>query len=82
MRELFRFLTRGQSVLAGCSLAPDLAALRRLALWLAAAGTAVLVLGLAGGWWVATRAVQRIRGYPTRRRRYLHRPTAAEAKPS
>ena len=58
MRELFRFLPRGQCVLVGRSLAPELAAMRRLALWLSAAGAAVLLLGLAGGWWVATRAIR------------------------
>jgi heavy metal sensor kinase len=36
--------------------------MRRLALWLSAAGTAVLLLGLAGGWWVATRAMRPIVG--------------------
>ncbi len=60
IRELFRFLPRGQCLLVGHSLAPDLAALRRLALWLTAAGAAVLLLGLAGGWWVATRAIRPI----------------------
>jgi len=60
MRELSRFLPRGPCVLVGRSLAADLAALRRLALWLTAAGTAVLLLGLAGGWWVATRAIRPI----------------------
>ena len=34
--------------------------MRRLALWLVAAGTTVLLLGLAGGWWVATRAIRPI----------------------
>ena len=58
IRELFRFLPRGQCVLVGRSLAPELAAMRRLALWLSAAGAAVLLLGLAGGWWVATRAIR------------------------
>jgi len=43
--------------LVGRSMAPDLAAMRRLAFWLVAAGGAVLVLGLAGGWWLATRAI-------------------------
>ena len=60
MRELFRFLPRGECLLVGRSLAPDLAAMRRLALWLAAAGASVLVLGLAGGWWVASRAIRPI----------------------
>lgn len=59
-RESFRFLPRGQSVLVGRSLATDLAAMHRLALWLAAAGGSVLLLGLAGGWWVASRAIRPI----------------------
>jgi two-component system, OmpR family, sensor kinase len=62
MREAFRFLPQGDCILVGRSLAPDLAALRRLALWLTAAGAAVLLLGLAGGWWVATRAIRPIEG--------------------
>jgi heavy metal sensor kinase len=65
MRELFRFLPRGQCVLVGRSLAPDLAAMRRLAFWLVAAGASVLVLGLAGGWWVATRAIRPIEAIST-----------------
>ena len=60
VRELFRFLPQGDCILIGRSIAPDLAAMRRLALWLAAAGAAVLLLGLAGGWWVATRAIRPI----------------------
>jgi heavy metal sensor kinase len=60
MREAFRFLPRGQCLLVGRSLVPDLAAMRRLALWLTAAGATVLLLGLAGGWWVATRAIRPI----------------------
>jgi len=60
MRDIFRFLPRGECLLVGRSMAPDLAAMRRLALWLAAAGAAVLLLGLAGGWWVATRAIRPI----------------------
>jgi two-component system, OmpR family, sensor kinase len=59
-RELFRPLPRGQCVLVGRSLVPDLAAMRRLALWLTVAGGAVLMLGLAGGWWVATRTIRPI----------------------
>ena len=56
-RELFHFLPFGECVLAGRSMAPDLAAMRRLALWLVAAGSGVMLLGLAGGWWLATRAI-------------------------
>jgi len=60
MREAYLFLPGGQCLLAGRSFAPDLAAMRRLALWLTVAGTTVLLLGLAGGWWVATRAIRPI----------------------
>lgn len=60
IREMFRFLPHGECVLVGRSLAPDLAALRRLSLGLTMAGAGVLLLGLAGGWWVATRAIRPI----------------------
>jgi signal transduction histidine kinase len=56
-RELFRFGPFGDCLLVGRSMAPDLAAMRRLAFWLIAAGATVLLLGLAGGWWLATRAI-------------------------
>ncbi len=60
VREVFSFLPRGDCLLVGRVLTSDLAAMRRLALWLTVAGSAVLALGLAGGWWVATRAIQPI----------------------
>ncbi len=60
LREAFRFLPFGDCLLVGRSIGPDLAAMRRLALWLVAAGAGVLALGLAGGWWVATRAIRPI----------------------
>ncbi len=60
MREMFRFLPRGGCLLVGHSMAADLAAMRRLGLWLSAAGATVLLFGLAGGWWVATRAIRPI----------------------
>jgi heavy metal sensor kinase len=41
-------------------MAADLASMRRLAFWLVIAGAAVLGLGLAGGWWVASRAIRPI----------------------
>jgi heavy metal sensor kinase len=47
-------------VLVGRSIAEDLAGLRRLAWELAGAGGVVLLLGLTGGWWVATRAIRPI----------------------
>jgi len=60
LRELFRSLPHGEALLIGRSMAPDLAAMRRLALWLFAAGGGVLAIGLAGGWWLATRAIRPI----------------------
>ena len=59
-RELYHILPFGECVLLGRSLAPDLAAMHRLAMWLVAAGATVLVLGLAGGWWLASRAIRPI----------------------
>ena len=53
----FPFGDRG---LVGRSMAADLAAMRRLALWLFTAGASVLAFGMAGGWWVATRAIRPI----------------------
>ncbi len=59
-REAYMFLPWPRCVLVGRSLGPDLAAMHRLALWLAAAGSGVLLVGLAGGWWLATRAIHPI----------------------
>lgn len=57
-REVYAFGPFGDCLLVGRSMTPDLAAMRRLALWLVAAGAAVLVVGLAGGWWLASRAIR------------------------
>jgi heavy metal sensor kinase len=46
--------------MVGRSMAADMAAMHRLALSLFAAGAGVLALGMAGGWWLATRAIQPI----------------------
>lgn len=59
-RELGLCLPFGDRILVGRSMASDLAAMRRLALWLIAAGASVLALGMAGGWWVASRAIRPI----------------------
>lgn len=60
LREVFVYLPGGDCLLAGRSVAPDLAFLQRLLLTLVAAGCGVLALGLAGGWWLASRAIQPI----------------------
>jgi len=59
-REIFRFFPGGECVLVGHFMVADVAAMHRLALWLVSAGAAVLALGLAGGWWLATRAIRPI----------------------
>jgi signal transduction histidine kinase len=60
-REHLAFLPFGGCLLVGRSIAPELASMRLLALWLGAAGCAVLAFGLAGGWWLSTRAIQPIK---------------------
>ena len=59
-REWIQFAPRGETVLVGKVIERDLLELRRLAWWLSLAGAGVLVLGLAGGWWLASRAIQPI----------------------
>lgn len=59
-REMFRFLPHGECLLVGHLLGPDIAAMHRLALWLGSAGAGVLLFGLAGGWWLASRAIRPI----------------------
>jgi two-component system, OmpR family, sensor kinase len=60
MRELHQFIPGGECVLVGRSIAPELANLRQFAVVLSGLGGAILVLGLAGGWWLATRAIRPI----------------------
>ena len=59
-REAYQFTPPGECILVGRSITPELAAMRRFAWLLAGAGGAVLLLGLAGGWWIATRAIRPI----------------------
>lgn len=56
-REFAQVTRRGSLVLVGHDITPDLAELNQLAWLLAAAGGGVLALGLAGGWWLSTRAI-------------------------
>lgn len=59
-RELYVFTPPGECLLVGRSMVPELEELRQLAYWLAGLGGGVLVLGLAGGWWLASRAIRPI----------------------
>jgi heavy metal sensor kinase len=58
LREIFHATPGGGMVLVGRSIAEDLAGLQVVAWSLAGAGAVVLLLGLTGGWWIATRAMR------------------------
>ena len=59
-REALTMTPPGERFLVGRSVAADFAELHVFAGWLFAAGSAVLALGLAGGWWLAGRAIRPI----------------------
>jgi len=59
-RELFFYMPPGERFLIGRDVSIELAGMRRFAWLLASAGAVVLLLGLAGGWWVSTRALSPI----------------------
>ncbi len=56
-REAYVFTPPGECLLVGRSTAPVEEELRAFAWNLAAVGASVLLLGLAGGWWMASRAI-------------------------
>jgi heavy metal sensor kinase len=60
LRELFLFTRPGECVLVGRSIGPELRGQRELAYWMTGLGGGVLALGLAGGWWLANRAIRPI----------------------
>jgi heavy metal sensor kinase len=60
LREFVQPTSRGIVILVGRDIAADWAETQRLAGWLAGAGAGVLLLGLAGGWWLTTRALRPI----------------------
>lgn len=59
-REVVDTMPSGETVTVGCSIVPELSDLRRSALHLSAAGGFILLLGLLGGWWLVSRALQPI----------------------
>jgi two-component system OmpR family sensor kinase len=58
-RETFQVLP-GEHITVGCSIAPELKEIRRTALNLTAMGGLILLVGLAGGWWLVGRAIRPI----------------------
>ena len=60
LREVFLFPGPGDCVLVGRPIAADLADLRQLGWWLSGIGSVVLLVGLAGGAWLVTRALRPI----------------------
>jgi len=59
-RELSQFVPSGRSVLAGASIAPIKMQLHQLAVKLVLTGCAIVIVGFAVGWWLATRALRPI----------------------
>ncbi|HWL52264.1 MAG TPA: HAMP domain-containing sensor histidine kinase [Chthoniobacteraceae bacterium] len=59
-RELYRSTSYGMQGVVGRNIEPELELMRRFAWSLSAAGGAVWLLGLLGGWWLAGRAIRPI----------------------
>jgi heavy metal sensor kinase len=60
-REILMVTPPGEIMLAGKSIARERADLRRLGWSLSGVGAAVLLFGLAGGWWLASKVIQPIK---------------------
>jgi heavy metal sensor kinase len=59
-RSISHYLPSGEWIEVGCSIVPELKELHRTALNLLAVGGFILLIGLAGGWWLVTRATKPI----------------------
>ncbi|MGC4015963.1 MAG: ATP-binding protein [Luteolibacter sp.] len=69
VREAYHFTERGHCILVGTSLDAQRKALTERVMPLALIGIGVLVTGLAGGWWLTTRAIRPIEEIGTTARR-------------
>jgi heavy metal sensor kinase len=59
-REVVLRTPPGEIILVGRPIASEAVELRRVAIKLAGVGAVILILGLAGGWWLASRAIRPI----------------------
>jgi heavy metal sensor kinase len=59
-REMEMIMPPGVRILVGRSIARQVGELRKQALMLTGAGAGILLLGLVGGWWLASRAIRPI----------------------
>ena len=59
-RELFDLLPSGEGISVGVSILPELKGLHLTALRLTGVGGIILLFGLAGGWWLVSRALRPI----------------------
>jgi two-component system, OmpR family, sensor kinase len=59
-RMIVDTMPSGETVWVGCSIAPELKELRLTALKLTGIGGVILFFGLAGGWWIVSRALRPI----------------------
>ena len=59
-RETADMLPSGELIWVSCSIAPELKELHRTALNLIAVGGLIMLVGLAGGWWLVGRAIRPI----------------------
>ena len=59
-RVISRSLPSGETILVGCTIAPELSELKITALKLTVIGSVILFFGLAGGWWFVGRALRPI----------------------
>lgn len=51
-------LPSGETIWVGCSIAPEMEALNATAIKLAVVSVIILFFGLAGGWWISSRAIR------------------------
>ena len=59
-REIQEVLPSSERIQVGCSIIPELKELHRTALNLFAVGGVILLVGIAGGWWLVSRAIKPI----------------------